>query len=224
VNATGTIAPGTGVGTLTTGTANFTTGKLTVEVSGSAADKLVSSGVITLTNATLNVSVLSLGSLTSYVIAEGTGVAGTFTTTNLPAGYTVSYNATQVILNNSNSVSGNYASWATASGIPGQPAAGDADQDGLTNLVEYALGKDPKASSQPAGTFNGGVLTFTKGSEAIINNDVIFEIESSIDLGITDPWETVVTEGAADDTPTISYTLPTGGAKEFARLKITQIP
>ncbi len=118
--------------------------------------------------------------------------------------------------------SSGYSTWATANGISGEPASGDFDHDGLSNLIEYALGLNPTVSSQPPGTFVGGVLHFTKGAEAIANNDVIFEIEESTDLGIADPWTTVVSEGISDDTPDISYTLPTGLQREFARLKITQ--
>ncbi|WP_367875080.1 beta strand repeat-containing protein [Luteolibacter sp. Populi] len=118
--------------------------------------------------------------------------------------------------------SGGYSTWASANGITGEPASGDFDNDGLANLIEYALGTNPTVSSQPPGTFSGSTVTFVKGSDAIANNDVIFEIEESTDLGVSDPWATVVTEGTADDTPDISYTLTTGLPKEFARLKITQ--
>ena len=119
---------------------------------------------------------------------------------------------------------GNYATWATANGISGEPASGDFDKDGLTNLVEYALGKDPKVSSQPPGTFSGSMLTFTKGADAIANGDVNFIIEESDDLGISDPWAPVVTQNAPNASTTIAYTLPTGLPKVFARLKIVQIP
>lgn len=119
---------------------------------------------------------------------------------------------------------GGYASWASANGIAGEPTTGDFDHDGLTNLLEYALGLSPTVSSQPAGTFAAGVVTFAKGSAALANNDVIYEIEESNDLGISDPWTTVVTEGPSDDTPDISYMLPTGQQKVFTRLKVTQVP
>ena len=119
--------------------------------------------------------------------------------------------------------SGSYSTWASANGIPGEPVSGDFDNDGLTNLVEYALGLNPTVSSGAPGAFAGGVITFTKGADAIANNDVIFEIEESTDLGVTDPWATVVTEGISDDSPDISYMLPIGQPKEFARLKITQV-
>ncbi|MEO5914500.1 MAG: malectin domain-containing carbohydrate-binding protein [Luteolibacter sp.] len=115
--------------------------------------------------------------------------------------------------------SGGYSIWATANGISGQPASGDFDNDGLTNLMEYALGKDPKVSSTPAGTYNGNLITFTKGTEAIANGDVSWTIQKSNDLGISDPWSTVVTQPAADPAATISYTLPSGLPKVFVRLR-----
>ena len=112
-----------------------------------------------------------------------------------------------------------YSTWASANGIPGQPASGDFDNDGLSNIVEYALGLSPTASSVPPGTFNGSILSFTKGTEAIANGDVTYEIEQSTTL---DDWTVVVPNAPAS--ATISYTLPSGQPKEFARLKITQIP
>ena len=114
----------------------------------------------------------------------------------------------------------NYSTWASANGIPGQPASGDHDQDGLTNLVEYALGKSPTASSVPAGTYAGSAVSFGKGAEAVANGDVTWAIEESDDLGVTDPW-TAVTPTVNNST-TISYTPPTGKAKVFVRLVVAQ--
>ncbi len=112
-----------------------------------------------------------------------------------------------------------YSTWASANGIPGQPASDDFDKDGLTNLVEYALDLSPTVSSVPPGTFNGSLLSFNKGAEAMANGDVTYEIEQSTTLG---GWTVVVPNAPAS--ATISYTLPSGQPKEFARLKITQIP
>jgi autotransporter-associated beta strand protein len=112
-----------------------------------------------------------------------------------------------------------YSTWASANGISGQPASGDFDYDGLTNLVEYALDLSPTVSSVPPGTFNGSLLSFNKGTEAMANGDVTYEIEQSTTLG---GWTVVVPNAPAS--ASISYTLPGGQPKEFARLKITQIP
>ncbi|RYD35419.1 MAG: hypothetical protein EOP85_19040, partial [Verrucomicrobiaceae bacterium] len=53
---------------------------------------------------------------------------------------------------------GSYATWATANGIPGEPASGDFDKDGLLNLLEYALGLNPTVPNGTPGSFSGGVV------------------------------------------------------------------
>jgi autotransporter-associated beta strand protein len=121
----------------------------------------------------------------------------------------------------------NYASWAsdpTKGNIPGEPPSGDFDNDGITNLVEYALGQNPRVSSQPAGVLAGNVITYTKGSDAIVNGDVSWVIETSQTLA-SGSWTPVVTQAAGNPAATISYALtPSTPVKNFARLKVTQIP
>ncbi len=114
----------------------------------------------------------------------------------------------------------NYAGWASTNGIPGEPASGDFDNDGLSNLIEYALGLSPTASSVPSGTYAGGAVSFSKGAEAVANGDVTWAIEESDDLGVTDAWQAVTP--TANNASTISYTLPTGKPKVFVRLVVEQ--
>ncbi len=116
---------------------------------------------------------------------------------------------------------GSFASWATTNGVTGGPN-GDSDQDGIPNLTEYALALNPAASDGTPGTYVGDTLTFTKRAEAVTNGDVTYSIQQSADLGITDPWHTVT---PTTDTPTtISYQIPSGAARTFARLKIATTP
>jgi autotransporter-associated beta strand protein len=119
--------------------------------------------------------------------------------------------------------SNNYASWANdpAKGnIPGEPATGDFDNDGITNIVEYALGQNPRVSSQPAGVLAGNVITYTKGADAIANGDVSWVIETSTTLAPGSWTSEPVIAG-----PTVTYTFtPSTPTKKFARLKVTQIP
>lgn len=117
-----------------------------------------------------------------------------------------------------------YSAWADNNGISGEPATGDFDNDGLSNIVEYALGLDPKVSSVPAGTFDGTTLSFNKGTDAIAGGDVDYIIETSSDLGVSDPWAAVVTQAAPNAETSISYNLPQAGPKLFARLKIVKVP
>jgi autotransporter-associated beta strand protein len=110
----------------------------------------------------------------------------------------------------------NYASWA-ASQTPPVTAGpnGDDDNDGVKNLVEYAL-----ADGQERGTLTGTSLGFTKRG-APYGGDLTYEIETSDNLGISDPWGAVTPD--LNNASTISYTLQNPG-DNFARLKVTQAP
>jgi autotransporter-associated beta strand protein len=119
-------------------------------------------------------------------------------------------------------VGGDYATWAIAKGIPGEPASGDYENDGISNLVEYALGTDPKVSTQPAGGYSGNTITFPKGPDAIANGDVSWIIETSTTLD-SGSWTPQVTQLGGDPALTISYPFTPGSpAKNFARLKVMQ--
>ncbi len=112
-----------------------------------------------------------------------------------------------------------YSAWASDNLVT-EGENGDDDKDGLSNLVEYALGLNPKASSVPAGTFVGNLLTFTKGPLAKTAGDVTFEIETSTSLAIGS-WSPAAATDTAD---TISFQLPPNqpGGRIFARLKVTK--
>ncbi|GAA5131169.1 hypothetical protein JIN84_06380 [Luteolibacter yonseiensis] len=116
---------------------------------------------------------------------------------------------------------GGFASWATTNNVTGG-TTGDSDNDGIINLVEYALALNPAASDGAAGTFTGGTVSFNKRAEAVTNNDVTYAIQESDDLGITDPWQTVTP--TANTPGQISYTLPGGSPKKFVRLVVNKVP
>ncbi len=117
---------------------------------------------------------------------------------------------------------GSYATFAAANGITGGPT-GDSDNDGITNLVEYALALNPAASDGAPGTFSGGTITFAKRPAAIANGDVSWVIETSTSLA-AGSWTAAVTQPAGDPAANISYALPTGGPKNFARLRVVTTP
>lgn len=120
---------------------------------------------------------------------------------------------------------GSYSTWATDNGIGGELFEDDFDNDGISNGVEYALGKSPTASSQSAGVHLGNTITFTKGVDAIANGDVSWIIETSTTLE-TGSWTDAVTHPAGiDNGTTIAYTFtPATPAKKFARLKAVKVP
>jgi autotransporter-associated beta strand protein len=118
----------------------------------------------------------------------------------------------------------NYAAWANdplKGNIPGESASGDFDNDGISNIMEYALGKNPRVSSQPAGVLSGNVITFAKGADAIANGDVSWVIETSQTLA-SDSWSAAITQSAGDPSATIAFTfISNTPVKNFARLKVT---
>ena len=160
-----------------------------------------------------------------YVLATYTSLTGTPSFASVaapPTGYTLNYayEGNKIALVQSPG----YASWANdplKGNIPGEPATGDFDNDGITNIEEYALGQNPRVSSQPAGVLSGNVITYTKGPDAIANGDVSWVIETSQTLA-AGSWTAVVTQPAADPALTITYTFTLGTPPtEFARLKVT---
>ena len=98
----------------------------------------------------------------------------------------------------------NFASWANDNGVTGGPQ-GDSDQDGIVNLVEYALNLNPAGSNGSSGTFSNNLLTFTKRAVAVTNGDVTYAIQVSDDLGVVDAWKTVTP--TLNDATTITYQL-----------------
>jgi hypothetical protein len=90
--------------------------------------------------------------------------------------------------------------WATRNGLPaGQDGPGDdADGDGLTNAVEFALGSNPNGENDdraPAGTVvdvDGQLypaVTYTRNTTAA---GAEVQVEASIDLGFEAELELVV--------------------------------
>lgn len=112
-----------------------------------------------------------------------------------------------------------YGPWAITNGI-NERENGDDDKDGISNLVEYALGLDPQAPNSAAGTFIGNTLTFSKGAEVKEAYDVDFNIETSTTLN-SDSWSDAAATETLDQ---ISFLLPPAepGGKLFARLKVTK--
>lgn len=119
---------------------------------------------------------------------------------------------------------GNYTSWATSQGIAGASVTGDFDNDGLSNLMEYALGLNPKVANPSAGVLSGNGITFTKGADAIENGDVSWIIESSQTLA-PNSWIPQVSQAAGNPAATISHTFAPGSlTKQFFRLRVTSAP
>lgn len=109
-----------------------------------------------------------------------------------------------------------YDAWAEGVGLLGS-REDDEDGDGLGNLVEFALGLDPHVPDLSPGRFDGTTLSFAKHPEAAVRDGLHYSIETSPNLG--PPWTTVV---ASEDAASISYTLPPGAVRLFARLRVEE--
>ena len=127
-------------------------------------------------------------------------------------------------------VGGSFSSWLLDNFTPEQiqntalsgPNA-DGDSDGLPNLVEYALGLDPKVPSRtglPAvtRTTTDWVFTYTRPAA---RSDVTYTVQSSTNLTAwTDHTATRIVEGS---TETWRVTVPVSGNPNlFFRLKVTR--
>ena len=100
-------------------------------------------------------------------------------------------------------------------------ATGDDDNDGISNLIEFAVeGQDPTVSNSTVGTYSGLVVTFLKRQEDPAVGGITYAIEQSTDLGVTDTWAEVAPTTNTDTE--ISYEMPGTEVKDFVRLKVTQ--
>ncbi|MGD7653057.1 MAG: Ig-like domain-containing protein [Verrucomicrobiales bacterium] len=131
-----------------------------------------------------------------------------------PSGSSRQIGISNVVLSTSEIGVGDYSTWASMNGVT-EGATGDDDNDGIANLMEYGLGLDPQVADGAPGSYSGGVLSFTKGSDAVSYGDVSWTIEQSSDL---ENWVAVTPD--TDDSSEISYTLPTGETKVFVRLVV----
>jgi hypothetical protein len=102
-----------------------------------------------------------------------------------------------------------YSTWA-ATNVGGQTEAQDYDGDGIPNGVEFFMGSNAAsftANPQPV----NGVITWPKASGISITS---YTVQTSEDLV---NWTDVSSTSGASS---VSYTLPTGYAKLFVRLKV----
>ncbi len=214
VSSAGTIAPGNGVGNLTTGEAAIT-GTLAIEVNGTLNDKLISTGALDLSTATLAILPVVDGfTEASYVIAEGTSITGSFAT--VPEGYTVTIVAggpgQQAVL----APDSGYLTWSAAN-AGGQAAQLDFDQDGVQNGVEYFMNAAAGQTANP-GVVAGAVTWPNGGNIPKEAYGTQFVVQVSDNLS---SWTNVPVENVTNTDALISYTLPTGAASKFVRLSVT---
>jgi autotransporter-associated beta strand protein len=97
----------------------------------------------------------------------------------------------------------------------------DPDNDGIPNLMEYAIADlDPTVRNPTYGSFTGNTLSFAKREDA---TGLSYAIQESTSLGRKDDWTEVAGDSYVNDSTTISYTLtPPTPPKNFLRLRVVQ--
>ncbi len=115
-------------------------------------------------------------------------------------------------------ITGTFAGAATVPANKRGPTD-DADNDGISNLVEYAVaGQDPTVPNTAVGALTANTLTFTKRPGT---SGLTYAIQDSTDLGATDPWAEVTGGSYVNNATTISYTFAPGTPpSNFLRLRV----
>lgn len=254
VTSSGVLEPGTSAGqlNLNQGYSQTAAGTLALEIAGPTTpgvdfDFLVSGGTASLDGA-LTVSLLNGYIPTTndqfMVLLAGSGVTGTFATTNLPTlpggdVWVVTYSANTVVLSVTNTPSLTGYDLA-AQAIPNPADRGyqsDADTDGYANLLEYVTGGSLTNADDVAkmsGARSNGVLTlrFTRNTNAV---DATLIVEGSSSAANTATWLGIATNigGTWGSTTNIVET-GTGtpvnvtafdqevGTNRFLRLRVTR--
>ena len=223
-SASVTIKPGATLNTSAQASYTIPTGKpvnFGVDGTGSGSSGKISAAALNVSNATVTYNITGPLDDAAYVLATYTpgSLTGTFLSAPAdPIGYTLSYayggNKIALVQTGGN----NYLSWA-ASQVPPVTGGenGDDDNDGVKNLVEYAL-----IDGGENGALDGNTITFTKRGGAY-GSDLTYIIETSETLA-SGSWSDAVTHGPdlLISNPTISYTFTPGTpVKKFVRLRVT---
>ena len=102
--------------------------------------------------------------------------------------------------------------------------AADADNDGMNNLLEYALGGDPlradSAAKAPGLTRDASGAKFTFRPVA---TDVVYQVEANTDLGNAAGWSVLNVTPVANGDGSVTYLDPAGtpaSTRKFYRLRI----
>jgi len=105
---------------------------------------------------------------------------------------------------------GTYANWASANAGGGGGDA-DFDHDGVANAVEFFMGQTGSSFTVNP-QIVGSKVTWPKDPLAACT----YEVQTSQDLNLWVP----ATTGVVDNGTSVQFTVPTGGTKTFARLKV----
>lgn len=237
------IAPGDSIGTLSAASANLTTGGI-LEIQVNAAtpainDKIVTSGNLNITNATLNVSVTGSAPPVIILASYGTRTGSFATTTGIPAGFNLVYDYNDGVSSNNIALVGPadpylawLASWPSLTG-PNRAPDADADSDGLPNGIEFVLSTNPTTPTPSpittSATSNAFTLSFQRNDAA---KAFPLAVETSTNLtswptsipipntATSGPPVSVTENSTAPDDITVTIPILPANPSTFARLKV----
>ncbi len=120
--------------------------------------------------------------------------------------------------------SSNYSQWAAANNVLNGPT-GDDDADGMDNLIEFMLQKNPKAGDSPplpARAANGLTWTLAKHAPALADG-IAYRVTTSASLSSwapagSDSGRSVIVQ---DDNAALAVRLVSGGSARFMRMDVT---
>lgn len=224
-----------GTGTLRlAGTNTYTgataVGEGTLELVGGsqASPVIVSSGAVlgfTLGSPTTSTSTVTFDGASPKVTVSGLPAAATLMTassiTGTPvldpaiSGYALAIEDGGTTLKLNAVASESYDTWATANAVTGGEI-GDSDNDGVKNLIEYAL-----VDGGERGVLSGNTITFTKRGTPY-GSDLTYGIEGSTSLS-DGSWTTLAKPPVVETAGEISYIFTRGAPEKlFVRLKVTR--
>ncbi|TAE74427.1 MAG: hypothetical protein EAZ65_01775 [Verrucomicrobia bacterium] len=239
IQSGGTLAPGVSdTGVLTAASSATIHGKLAIELDGAGCDRLSVSGNLDITNATLDLTVLSGGALQQeYTIANFTSRTGSqfAVVTGLPTGFRITYEATSIKL-----MAASFTSWVSDLGVSDSTPGGDPDKDGLANAFEYVLGGNPAQNDPdlaPVTTLSGSNIVFIFNRDDTSETaDLSLRVEASTNLvnwnetysigadtANSSPGVAVSENGTGDDTITVTIPRDNAPAK-FVRARAIVTP
>lgn len=234
-----TIAEGASIsGTGTIGSDLGLAGALRVGIDGATSDSLGIGGALDIGAASLEVAVSGAGATEPVYILASYGslipAEGTFASVvGIPSGYQLeyAYQGNQIALVAEDPEGTAYELWALAFGLDpagdGAPEA-DADQDGISNLVEFALGSNPlvagdaRSGGRLAPSLSEGWLeiSYTRSLSAASLVTLVAEQAPDLNGGWTTSGVTDDLVAVAGDIEERTARVPATDGRGFLRLRV----
>lgn len=112
-----------------------------------------------------------------------------------------------------------YRNWTLANEISDSTSNDDSDDDGNSNLLEYACGTDPRKSSA-IGRIEQGVVVYSKGESARSSGSIQWQIQTNDSLD-PETWQAIGDTIETDSSIQLSL-FSKGIKKRFVRLAVSR--